>query len=74
MENELKPRPKQKSPITFFSTKTKRILHPSLRVNDNIVSETTYQKHLGIFLDAELMFEKLLKIITTKVNKTIRLL
>ena len=58
----------------IFSRKTKKIFHPLLRYNNSIVSQTPYQKHLGIFLDAQLTFEKHLKVITTKVNKTIGLL
>ena len=45
-----------------------------LRFNNSIVSQSPHQKHLGIFLDAQLTFEKHLKIITTKVNKTIGLI
>ena len=48
--------------------------HPSLHFNNSIVSQNPYQKHLGIFLDAWLTFEEHLKVITTKVNKTIGLL
>ena len=36
--------------------------------------QTTYQKHLGIFLDSQLTFKESLKVSTTKVNKTIGLL
>ena len=42
--------------------------------NNSIVSQSPYQKHLGIFLDVRLNFEEHLKVITTKVNKTIGLL
>ena len=45
-----------------------------LRFNNSIVSQSPHQKHLGIFLDAQLTFEKHLKVITTKVNKTIGLI
>ena len=58
----------------IFSRKTKKILHPLLRFNNSIVLQTPYQKHLGIFLNAWLIFEEHLKVITTKVNKTIALL
>ena len=51
-----------------------KISHPPLHFNNNIVSETSYQKHLGIFLDARLKFEEHFKITSAKVNKTIRLL
>ena len=42
--------------------------------NNNIVSETPYQKHLGIFLDAQLSSEENLKEISTKVNRIVGLL
>ena len=35
---------------------------------------TAYQKHLGISLGAQLTFEEHLKVITTKLNKTMGLL
>ena len=43
-------------------------------VNNSIASQTPYQKHLGIFLDARLTFEEHLKVITTKININIGLL
>ena len=52
----------------IFSRKAKKISHPSLRFNNSIVSQTLYQIHLGIFLDARLTFEEHLKVITNKVN------
>ena len=55
----------------IFSRKTKTISHPSLRFNNSIVSQSPYQKHLGIFVDAQLTFEEHLKVVTTKVNKAI---
>ena len=58
----------------LFSRKTKKICHPSLRFNNSILSQYPYQKHLDIFLDARLTFDEHLKVITTKVNKTIGLL
>ena len=57
----------------IFIRKTKKVSHPSLRFNKSIVSQSPYQKHLGIFLDAKLTFEEHLKVITTKANKTIEL-
>ena len=47
-----------------------KLSYLSLRFNNNIVLQTLYQKHLGIFLDASLAFEEHLKVITIKVNKT----
>ena len=45
----------------IFSRRTKKNSRPSLRFNNSIVSQSPYQKHLGIFLDAELTFEEYLK-------------
>ena len=64
----------QAQDILFEKKKYKKISHPPLHFNNNIVSETSCQKHLGIFLDARLKFEEHFKIISAKVNKTIRLL
>ena len=68
------PDPSKQAQEIIFSRKTKKISHPSLGLNNSIVSQTPYQKYLGIFLDARLTFEEHLKVITTKVNKTIGLL
>ena len=68
------PDPSKQAQEIIFSRKTKKICHPSLRFNNSIVSQFLYQKHLGKFLDARLTFEEHLKVITTKVNKTIGLL
>ena len=53
---------------------TKKISCPLLRFNNSIASQFPHQKHLDIFLDARITFEEYLKVITTKVNKTIGLL
>ena len=58
----------------IFSRKTKKISHPSLNFNNSIVSQSPYQKQLAIFLVAQVTFEEHLKVITTKVNKTIGLI
>ena len=68
------PAPSKQAQEIIFSRKTKKISHSSLCFNNGIVSQTPYQKHLGIFLDAQLTFEEHLKVITIKVNKTIGLL
>ena len=57
----------------MFSGGRERV-HWEQMVNNSIVSQTPNQKHLGIFLDARLSFEEHLKVITTKVNKTMGLL
>ena len=70
MENELNPDPIKQVHEIIFSRKTKKVPHPPLRFNNNIVSQTPYQEHLGIFFDVRLTFEEHLKVITTRVNKT----
>ena len=42
--------------------------------NNVNVTQSIYQKHLGIILDSKLTFENHLNMVTTKVNKTIGLL
>ena len=66
--------PSKQAQKIIFSRKTKKISYPSLRFNNSIVSQTSYQKHLSMFLDARLTFEDYLKVITAKVNKNIGLL
>ena len=50
------------------------ISHLLLCFNKSIVSQIPYQKHLGIFLGALLTVEEHLKVITTKVKKTMGML
>ena len=65
------PDPSKQAQEILFSKKTKKISHPLLRFNNSIFSQSPYQKHLPIFLDAQLTFEEHLKVVATKVNKTI---
>ena len=67
------PDPSKQTHI-IFSRKTKKEYHPPLAFNNNNVSETNSQKHLGVVLDNRLSFEDHLKMILNKVNKTIALL
>ena len=68
------PDPSKQVQEIIFSRKTKKNYHPLLRFNNSIVPQSPYQKHLGIFLDAQPTSKEHLKVITTKVNKTIGLL
>ena len=56
----------------IFTRKTKKLPHPSLVFNNANVTQSIYQKHLGIILDSKLTFENHLKVETTKINKTTR--
>ena len=48
--------------------------HPLLFFNQNVVQQTSLQKHLRMFLDSKLNFSKDLKTIFQKANKTVGLL
>ena len=65
------PDPNRQPQVIIFSRKIKKIYHPLLCSDISIGSQSPYQKHLGIFHDAQLTFEEHLEVITTKVNKTI---
>ena len=66
--------PNKQAQEVIFSKKRKKEYHPPLAFNNNNVSETNSQKHLGVVLDNCLSFEGHLKMILDKVNKTIGLL
>ena len=68
------PDPSEQAQEVIFSRKTKKEYHLPLAFNNNNVSETNSQKHLGVVLDNRLSFEDHLKMILNKVNKTIGLL
>ena len=68
------PDPSKQAQEVIFSRKTKKEYHPPLAFNNNNVSETNSQKHLGVVLDNRLSFEDHLKMILNEVNKTIVLL
>ena len=65
------PDPSKQAQEVIFSRKTKKEYHLHLAFNNNNVSETNSQKHLGVVLDNGLSFEDHLKMILNKVNKTI---
>lgn len=60
--------------IILSGTIKTSFFHPSLRFNNDIFSQVSYQKVLGTFVDDRLTFEIHLKLITAKVNKTVGLL
>ena len=45
------PDPSKQAQEVIFSRKTKKEYHPPLAFNNNNVSETNSQKHLGVVLD-----------------------
>ena len=58
----------------IFSRKTKKLPHPPLVFNNTNVTQSIYQKHLGIILDSKFTSENHINMVTTKINKTIELL
>ena len=68
------PDPNKQAQELVFSRKVQTTNHPPLFFNENVVSQTTLQKHLGMFLDRKLNFSEHLKTIFQKTNKTIGLL
>ena len=48
--------------------------HPPLFFNQNVILQTSFQKHLGMFLDSKLNFSEHLETIFQKTNKTMGLL
>ena len=68
------PDPTKQAQEVIFSRKTKKLPHPPLVFNNTNVTQSIYQKHLGIILDSKLTFENHVNMVTTKINKTIGLL
>ena len=68
------PDPNKQAQEVLFSRKIQKSSQPSLIFNNNIVTQSLTQKHLGMFLDTKLDFQEHLKSIFSKVNKAIGLL
>ena len=68
------PDPNKQAQEVLFSRKIQKSSQPSLIFNNNIVTQSLTQKHLGMLLDTMLDFQEHLKSILSKVNKTIGLL
>ena len=58
----------------IFSRKIKKLLHPTLLFNNILLSNSLFQKHLGLTLDVKLNFSEHIKSITRKISKTMSLL
>ena len=68
------PDPNKQAQKVIFSHKTKKLPHPLLVFHNANVTQSIYQKLLGIILDSKLTFENHIKMVTTKISKTIELL
>ena len=54
----------------IFSRKIKKLLYPTLLFNNIPLSNSLFQKHLGLTLDIKLNFSEHIKSITKKISKT----
>ena len=68
------PDPTKQAQELFFSRKVQTTNYPPLIFNQNVIPQTTLQKHLGMYLDSKLNFSEHLKTIFQKTDKTIGLL
>ena len=66
MEMNFNPDPTKRAEDVIFTCKTKTLLHPPLVFNNAKITQSIYQKHLGIILDSKLIFENHLNTMTTK--------
>ena len=71
MKYKFQSRPRKQAQDAIFSRKSKKISHPLLFFNSIQVLQSSSQKHFCIVLDEQLTFCEHLKMLTSKVNKTI---
>ena len=69
-----KPDPRTQAQEVTFSRKLQKSTHPTLNFDNNTVTQSVTQKHLGMFLETKVDFQGHIKSIFNKVNKTIGLL
>ena len=65
------PDPNKQIQEVIFSIKIDEINYPPLLFNQSLVKSSSSQKHLGMVLNTKLDFNLYLKIVQSKVNKTI---
>ena len=65
------PHPNKQAQEVLLSRKIQKSSQPSLIFNNNIVTKSLTQKHLGMFLDTQLDLQEHLESIFSKVKKTI---
>ena len=66
--------PNKQTQEVIFSRKLQKTNHNQVYFNHNSVKQVPSQKHLGMYLDTKLNFQKHLNNVLSKVNKTIGLL
>ena len=65
------PDPGKQAQKVIFSGRTKKVNHSPVIFNNNAVTQTAFQKHLGIILDWRLTSGDHLNSVPSKINKTI---
>ena len=68
------PDPTKQAVEVIFSRKVNKDSHPTLTFNNSIVYQAMSQKHLGTLLDNRLSFQEHLRLVFSKINRTIGLL
>ena len=71
VENELQPDPTKQAQEVIFTRKTTKKIHSKIFFHNIPVSNADSQKHLGLHLDSKLSFDIHIKIILTKMYRTI---
>ena len=61
MENELQFRSSKQAHEVIFSRKRNKPHHPDIIFNSNPLKKSSYQKHLGMFLDSKRDFDEHVK-------------
>ena len=74
MKELIQTLPSKRSSRSYFSSKAKEISHHSLVFNSASVSVSSSSKHVGVLLDTKLIFDKHVKMVSSKINKTLGLL
>ena len=67
------PDPTKQAHEVIFSRKAKEIYHPPLLFNNNSVSQSSSQKHVGVIIDSKLILEEYLKMVSLKISKILGL-
>ena len=65
------PDPVKQAQEIIFSRKTKKLHHLPIMFNNANVTQSMYQNHQSSILDSKLTIENHLKMVTTKISKTI---
>ena len=65
---------KKQAQEVIFSRKLKKVCHPTLRFNNNNVSQASSQNHLGLTLGNRLAFDEYLQNLSNKIRTTVGLL